>query len=53
VSVESLQGFYQALWARGPAGVQVNLRVLHGPNVRDVTVISIDRADFMKKRPVI
>jgi S1-C subfamily serine protease len=52
-SIDSLQGFYQALWARGPAGVTVSLRVLHGPNVRDVTVNSIDRADFMKKRPVI
>jgi serine protease Do len=51
--VESLQGFYQALWARGPAGVKVNLRVLHGPNVRDIEVSSIDRADFMKKRPVV
>ena len=51
--VESLQQFYQALWARGSAGVTVNLRVLHGPNVRDVTVNSIDRSDFMKKRPSI
>ena len=51
--VESLRGFYEVLWARGPAGVQVNLRVLHGPNVREVTVTSIDRADFMKKRPTV
>jgi S1-C subfamily serine protease len=51
--VESLRQFYQALWARGPAGVQVSLRVLHGPNVRDVTITSIDRADFMKKRPMV
>ena len=51
--VESLRQFYQALWARGPAGVQVSLRVLHGPNVRDVTVTSIDRSDFMKKRPTV
>ena len=51
--VETLRGFYEALWTRGPAGVQVNLRVLHGPNVRDVTVTSIDRTDFMKKRPTV
>jgi serine protease Do len=49
--VDSLRQFYETLWARGPAGVKVNLRVLHGPNVRDVVVDSIDRADFMKKRP--
>ena len=52
-AIESLQQFYEVLWARGPAGVQVNLRVLHGPNVREVTVTSIDRADFMKKRPTV
>ena len=51
--IESLRQFYQALWARGPAGVKVSLRVLHGPNVRDVTVTSIDRSDFMKKRPTV
>jgi S1-C subfamily serine protease len=51
--VESLRQFYQALWRCGPAGVKVSLRVLHGPNVREVTVTSIDRADFMKKRPVV
>ena len=50
---ESLRQFYQALWARGPAGVKVSLRVLHGPNVRDVTVTSIDRSDFMTKRPTV
>jgi serine protease Do len=52
-SVQSLQQFYEMLWARGPAGVQVNLRVLHGPDLREITVKSIDRSDFMKKRPTI
>ena len=51
--VASLRQFYEALWARGPAGVRVNLRVLHGPNVRAISVDSIDRSDFMKKRPSI
>ena len=51
--IASLREFYQALWSRGPAGVQVNLRVLHGPNVRDVVVSSIDRTQFMKKRPLV
>jgi S1-C subfamily serine protease len=52
-SLESLEEFYQALWTRGPAGVNVTLKVLHGPNVRDVTVRSIDRAEFIRKRPTI
>jgi len=52
-SLQSLEEFYQALWTRGPAGVNVTLKVLHGPNVRDVTVRSIDRAEFIRKRPTI
>jgi S1-C subfamily serine protease len=51
--VDSLQKFYEVLWSRGPAGVQLNLKVLHGPNVRDVVVNSIERAAFMKKRPTV
>ena len=49
--VYSLENFYQALWTRGPAGVDVVLSVLHGPTARDVTVRSIDRLDFMRRRP--
>lgn len=52
-AVASLEQFYQKLWARGPAGVQVTLRVLHGPAMRDVTVRSIDRGEFMRKRPAV
>ena len=51
--VQSLEQFYQKLWGRGPAGVKVVLTVLHGPRMREVTVNSIDRAEFMKKRPTI
>ena len=51
--VASLEQFYQALWRRGPAGVKVVLTVLHGPDMRDVTVRSIDRAEFMRKRPTV
>ena len=51
--VDSLQKFYEALWSRGPAGLPLNIKVLHGPNVRDVVVTSIERAAFMKKRPTV
>jgi serine protease Do len=51
--VESLESFYQALWNRGQPGVMVVLTVLHGPTLRDVPVRSIDRTDFMKKRPTV
>jgi serine protease Do len=51
--LQTLEQFYQALWTRGPAGVNVTLKVLHGPMLRDVTVRSIDRAEFMRKRPTV
>ena len=51
--VASLETFYQALWNRGPAGVMVVLTVLHGPTMREVPVLSIDRADFVRKRPTV
>ena len=49
--VASLEHFYQTLWTRGPAGVDVVLTVLHGPTARDVTVRSMDRLDFVRRRP--
>ena len=50
-AVESLERFYEKVWARGPAGVDVVLTVLHGPTLRDVTVRSIDRHEFMRRKP--
>jgi S1-C subfamily serine protease len=50
-TVESLEHFYRTLWRRGPAGVDVVLTVLHGATPRTVTVRSIDRTDFMRRRP--
>ena len=52
-TVESLETFYQTLWTRGPAGVKVVLTVLHGPTMREVTVRSIDRTEFVRKRPTV
>lgn len=51
--IESLEGFYTQLWSGGPAGVDIVLTVLHGPTPRDVTVRSIDRREFMRRRPSI
>ena len=48
--VASLETFYRKLWTRGPAGVKVVLGVLHGPQVKEVTVQSIDRGDFMRHK---
>jgi len=49
--VDSLERFYRNLWTRGPAGVDIVLTVLHGPQTKEVTVRSIDRQQFMRKRP--
>jgi serine protease Do len=50
-AVESLETFYRTIWAGGPVGTEFVLSVLHGPAVRQVTVKSIDRHDFMRKKP--
>lgn len=43
--------FYRRLWAAGPAGSEVKLRVLQGTNLREVGVRSIDRLDYFRERP--
>ncbi len=49
--VGSLAGFYRRLWALGPAGVAVPLR-LHGrERVRELVVASIDRDRWLRWRP--
>jgi S1-C subfamily serine protease len=44
---------YQKVWALGAAGVEVPIKVLHGADVRDVRVRSIDRFEyFREKKPL-
>ncbi len=49
--VDSLDHFYQKVWQSGPPGVDVPLTVLHGVDMRQVVVRSIDRQDFMRRKP--
>jgi S1-C subfamily serine protease len=49
--VEKLPDFYRKLWSVGAPGVEVTLKVLHGTEVRDVKIRSIDRLEFLRKRP--
>jgi serine protease Do len=51
--VERLEDFYRRLWAAGAPGVEVDLRVLHGTEVRNVKIRSIDRIEMIRKRPTI
>jgi len=49
--VASLAEFYRRVWARGAAGIEVPLNVLRGVQVEQVTVRSIDRLEYFRKRP--
>ncbi len=46
--VRSLAEFYRALWASGPAGVEVTLNVLQGVSAGEVVVKSGDRYRWLK-----
>jgi serine protease Do len=46
--VRTLADFYKRIWERGPAGVEVPLKVLQGAQVREVTVRSIDRFEYFR-----
>lgn len=45
--------FYDRVWAERRAGDEVPLKVLHGVDVRDVKVRSIDRVEYFRPRSTI
>jgi serine protease Do len=47
-AVATPREFYERLWASGPAGTKVRLRVLRGRLVLDALVSSIDRVEFFR-----
>jgi len=50
--VETLEKFYGKLWRPGSEpGTEVKLTVLHGVSLKEVTVRSIDRKEFMRAKP--
>ena len=50
--VESLEKFYGKLWRPGAeAGNDVRLTLLHGVSLKEVTVRTIDRRAFMRRKP--
>lgn len=49
--VASLADFYRKVWARGAAGVEVPLRVVQGLQVKDLSVRSIDRLEYFRRKP--
>ena len=52
--VESLEKFYGKLWTPGARpGADVHLTVLHGVSLREVIVRSIERQEYMRRKPSI
>jgi S1-C subfamily serine protease len=49
--VDTLSNFYNSLWHDASPGGEVNLTVLHGVTVRQVTVHSMDRTEFDRRKP--
>jgi S1-C subfamily serine protease len=41
--------FYRKLWKTGPAGANISLKLLRGGDMREVSVKSMDRSDFLRK----
>ncbi|MBO9708781.1 MAG: serine protease [Caulobacter sp.] len=50
IEVSNLAEFYGQLWAQGPAGASIPLRVLREEDVFEMEVRSIDRNSLLKKR---
>ena len=50
-AVNGLADFYRKVWALGNAGVDVPLNILRGIQVREVTVHSADRYQFLLLKP--
>lgn len=51
--VRELADFYRKLWASGEPGVEVVLTILQGADLRTLRVRSMDRIDFVRRKPTI
>ena len=51
IAVNGLADFYRKVWALGNAGVDVPLSVLQGTQIRDITLRSADRYEFLILKP--
>lgn len=49
--VKGLSDFYRKVWALGNAGVEVPLSVLKGIEIREITIRSSDRHQFLMLKP--
>ena len=49
--VSGLTDFYRKIWALGNAGVEVPLAILQGVQIREITIRSSDRYQFLTLKP--
>jgi S1-C subfamily serine protease len=52
-NVQTLDDFYKRLWSAGAPGVEVVLKVLHGSDVKEIKIRSMDRMEHIRKKPTI
>ena len=52
-SVTGLADFYRKVWALGNAGVNVPLTILQGSKIKEISVRSADRYQYLRIRPTI
>jgi S1-C subfamily serine protease len=52
-AVQTQAEFYERVWKERRAGDAVPLRVLHGMDVREITVVSMDRGDYYRSQSTI
>src|SRR5688572_10464455 len=51
-AVENLEAFYRKLW-NGAPGTEFRLTVLHGTAVKEIVVRSIDRKEYVRRKPTV
>jgi S1-C subfamily serine protease len=51
-AVANLEDFYNRVWTGAP-GAEYRITILHGTDVRDVTVRSMDRKEYVRRKPVV
>lgn len=49
--ISGMASFFREIWATGPAGVNVRISIVRGGKVREITVESGDRYDWLRFRP--
>ena len=51
-TVDNLEDFYRRLWS-GVPGTEFRITILHGVNERDVVVRSMDRKEYLRRKPTV